>query len=245
MIVIPMAGLSKRFMSAGYAVPKYMLEADGKSLFFFAVNSFKRYFSTEEFLFVCLDVQGTPEFVESEARAMGIEKYRVVVLKKPTRGQAETVYLGVQEANVDVDQSLIIFNIDTFRPGFKFPHEFNVNKIDGYLETFVGSGKNWSNVLPSDRENYKVEITAEKQEISEFCCTGLYFWGKCSDFCSIFEGHVEKGLDAAQAGEFYIAPMYNDLIKKGGDVRYSVIDQSDVIFCGVPSEYEGFLKRFQ
>ena len=153
--------------------------------------------------------------------------------------------MGLQEAKVDTRESLVVFNIDTFRPGYQLPNDFDVNNIDGYLETFVGSGKNWSNVLPGDREYQKVEVTAEKEEISEFCCTGLYFWARCGDFCSIFEDQAAKGLEAAQAGEFYIAPMYNELINRGGDVRYSVIDKDDVTFCGVPTEYQDFLERFQ
>ena len=42
------------------------------------------------------------------------------------------------------------------------------------------------------------------------------------------------------ASEFYIAPMYNYLITNAKDVRYSVVNETDVIFCGIPEEYEAF-----
>ena len=47
MIVIPMAGMSRRFTEAGYTLPKYMLPAHQRSLFAHAVDSFRHYFKTE------------------------------------------------------------------------------------------------------------------------------------------------------------------------------------------------------
>ena len=237
-----MAGLSSRFKKAGYKLPKYMLEAHGKTLFAHSVLSFERYFSEEPFLFIALDVFDTKNFIEQECKALGIANYQIVILDKPTRGQAETVYLGVTHAGVKQNEDLLIFNIDTFRPGFKWPTEFDAKKTDGYLETFIGSGANWSNVLPLDTGLQTVKITAEKQEISEYCCTGLYYWRYCVDFCRIFENYQTTALENVQAGEYYIAPMYNDLINEGKDIRYSVIDSTKVIFCGVPDEYTEFLK---
>lgn len=243
MIVIPMAGLSSRFKKAGYELPKYMLEAHGKTLFAHSVSSFEHFFTQERFLFIALDVFDTKKFIEKECKALGIRDYQIIILNEPTRGQAETVYLGVTKAHVKADVDLLIFNIDTFRPGFKWPTQFDVKQTAGYLETFIGSGANWSNVLPANTQLQTVKLTAEKQEISEYCCTGLYYWRCCSDFCRIFEDYQSKNLDEVQAGEYYIAPMYNDLITAGKDIRYSVIGSNEVIFCGVPNEYAEFLKN--
>jgi hypothetical protein len=235
-----MAGLSSRFKKKGYKLPKYMLEANGKSLFAHSVLSFEHYFKSELFLFIALDVFNTKSFIKEQCKELGIERYQIIMLDQSTRGQAETLYLGLQKANVNEDESLIIFNIDTFRPGFVYPSEFDDSDIDGYLETFIGSGSNWSNVLPVVDGSNKVKLTAEKQEISQYCCTGLYYWRRSSDFCLIFESY--QSLSKTQGGEFYIAPMYNELISQGKDVRFTIIPDKDVIFCGVPDEYESFLK---
>ena len=241
MIIIPMAGLSSRFKKAGFDLPKYMLEAKGKTLFAHSVDSFNKYFSSEKFLFIALDVCGTAEFIKRECNELGLTNFEIVILDKPTRGQAETVYLGLKGISITPETSLTIFNIDTFRPGFSFPTDFNLSEVDGYLETFIGSGKNWSNVLPEAVGSNKAKQTAEKQEISELCCTGLYHFGKASDFIKIFEQDLLKDVAQLQGGEFYIAPMYNALIEQGADIRFSVIPQDEVIFCGVPDEYYGFI----
>ncbi|WP_341938851.1 glycosyltransferase family 2 protein [Marinimicrobium sp. C2-29] len=243
MIVIPMAGLSSRFKDAGYELPKYMLEAKGKTLFELSVDSFSKYFNSETFLFVALDVYDTSAFINQKCQKLGICDYTIVILDAPTRGQAETVYLGLNALSLRTDVSITIFNIDTFRPDFRYPKEFSIENVDGYLETFVGSGANWSNVLPEIEHGSRVVKTAEKQEISNYCCTGIYYWKSAKKFMALFESYQSRALDDVEAGEYYIAPMYNDLIADGGEVHFSVIDSSEVIFCGVPSEYVSFKKN--
>ena len=244
MIVIPMAGLSSRFKKAGYKVPKYKLEVNNKTLFEYSLESFEKYFKIETFLFIALQDDNIEEFINIRCKKMKILHYKIILLEKATKGQADTVFQGLENANVNKNESLLIFNIDTFRPNFTYPTNFSLDKIDGYLETFVGSGKNWSNVLPKNKEKQSVKLTAEKEEISKYCCTGLYFWKYCQDFCNIFKNYLNKPLDGFVNNELYIAPMYNDLIKLGKDVRYSVISSDDVIFCGVPEEYELFKESY-
>jgi len=240
MIVIPMAGQSLRFASAGYALPKYMLALAGHTLFEHSVSSFRKYFQTEHFLFIALN-GGFDEarFIIETAGSLGIDRMDTVILDRPTRGQAETVFLGLEQANIP-EQPIGIFNIDTFRPGFSFPEHFSLEKIDGYLETFLGTGANWSNVVPAG-DSDRVASTAEKQSISKFCCTGLYYWTSSGRFCDYFRETRKIPVQEIQGHEYYVAPMYNRLIADKGDVRFTVVERTDVIFCGTPGEYEALL----
>ncbi|MBJ2130616.1 capsular biosynthesis protein [Alteromonas sp. IB21] len=243
MIVIPMAGLSSRFSNAGFKLPKYMLEAHGLTLFEHSVLSFKHFFKSEKFLFICLNTHETVEFIHEKVNLLGISDYEIACLEMPTSGQAETVFLGLKKSEVDYNERIFIFNIDTFRPGFQLPKNFDVEKVDGYLETFLGSGSNWSNVVPSSLENFRVAMTAEKKELSKFCCTGLYMWKNSHLYFKAYQKLKNTPLSELDGKEHYIAPMYNYLIQAGGNVRFSVIDTSQVIFCGVPDEYNEFLLK--
>lgn len=240
MIVIPMAGLSSRFFKAGFDKPKYMLEAHGETLFEHAVNSFKAYFSSEHFLFIIRKDQGTKNFVEQQVSVIGIESYEVQELDEETRGQAETVYLGTQNY-ADEKESITIFNIDTFRPGFTYPND--VKKWDGYLEVFQGEGDNWSYVRPASNDSTQVIETAEKRRISELCCTGLYHFSSLKDYRESYLHYLSLPPEQWDKGELYVAPLYNYLIKKDNDIHYHLIERHDVIFCGVPKEYYQFLER--
>jgi len=240
MILIPMAGLSRRFSDAGYAMPKYMLQARGRSVFAHAVASFEAYFETLPFFFALRDVQGTADFVAAECRALGIRDARIVVLDAPTSGQAETVALGLERGSVPRSEPLTIFNIDTFRPGFRYPTGFDVTAIGGYLEVFRGSGANWSYVRPSAPGSDRVAETTEKVPISDLCCTGLYHFGSAGLFLDAYRPFRDGAAEAMGLKETYVAPMYNLLLREGRDIRYAVVDPDEVIFCGVPAEYEAF-----
>ena len=76
--VITMGGLSKRFLEAGYNTPKYALPLGNKTLFEFAVSSFKNYFKTDLFIFVVKSDGFAPEFVRKKIANLGIKSYDIV-----------------------------------------------------------------------------------------------------------------------------------------------------------------------
>ncbi|MCD9537588.1 glycosyltransferase family 2 protein [Photobacterium carnosum] len=239
MIVIPMAGLSSRFFNAGYTQPKYMLEAHNESLFDHAVNSFAALFETELFVFIIRDVYQTRQFVETRINALGIKQFHITVLNQETRGQAETVALGLTEINYQ--GPITIFNIDTFRPHFNYPDLTMLG--DGYLEVFEGSGDNWSFAKPEKIGSTQVIETAEKRPISNLCCTGLYYFADINDFHYAYNNYISQPISEWEKGELYVAPLYNALISKGKKIHYHQIDREQVIFCGVPQEYLDFLNQ--
>ncbi len=240
MIVIPMAGLSRRFAVAGYTIPKYMLPLRGKTVFARAVASFSALFDTEPFVFIARRVAETEEFLKSECDSLGIANARVVMLEQETAGQAETVEFGLRQAGVSEHSPITIFNIDTFREGFCYPQAQWFARSDGYLEVFRGTGANWSYVKPLECSSEPlVARTVEKQPISDLCCDGLYHFARIADYFSALA--VERRHPSMP--ELYVAPLYNHLIATGGKIHYDLIPEQALTFCGVPSEYEAVLNN--
>lgn len=235
MIVIPMAGLSQRFRDAGYDRPKYMLDLQGRSVFAHAVSSFERYFDTERFLFIVRDEAGTPDFVAREADALGIDRREIHVLPGPTRGQADTVAQGLARSEAGPDEPLTIFNIDTFRPGFRQPDEPWSATAAGWLEVMHGDDPGFSYALPDPAQaDQRVAATAEKRVISNLASTGLYGFARARLFTEAFAAERGRVTDA----ELYIAPLYTRLIAEGLAVHYRLVPAETVIFCGTPAQYE-------
>jgi hypothetical protein len=235
MIVIPMAGLSRRFTLAGYTLPKYMLPLQGRSVFAHAIGSFSTYFANTPFLFIARHVAGTEDFIQAECASLGIAEARIVMLDAETAGQAETVERGLDLAGAPDASPLTVFNIDTFRAGFSFPAGGWFPASDGYLEVFRGSGANWSYVGPAEgADEPLVARTTEKQPISDLCCDGLYHFARAGDF------RTALAAERAQPSlpELYVAPLYNHLIGAGRRIHYEVAAPGAIIFCGVPAEYE-------
>ena len=235
MIVLPMVGKSSRFFNAGYTRPKYELPVGDRFLLDWVLQSFWRYFSVEPFLFLVRSDYGAAEFVRRRVQASGIQQFEIIVFDHETRGQAETVYLGVSGA--PDDEPLYIFNIDTVH------FSFSIHPMDelcqGYLEVFKGMGNHWSFIEPLSE--YRVARTAEKQRISDLCSNGLYAFKNIAIFKEAFS--IAEAQNATTNGEFYIAPIYNHLIEKGYPISYKIVDIEDLGFCGTPIEYKNFVSR--
>ncbi len=232
MIVIPMAGLSSRFFNAGYTLPKYMLALDHQTVFEWSVSSFKKYFETDLFIFVVSDKFDTEVFVKSHAEKLGIKNFQIVKLSYDTKGQAHTVFLGLENT---ADDELFIFNIDSKLNNFvKMP---NYLDCDGYLEVFKGEGEHWSFV--ESGLNNTVKRTTEKNRISDLCSDGLYYF-KSSE---LFKEIVSKKLLEDSDEELYIAPLYNDYIARDKCIKFNLVDILDIDFCGTPQEYLETLEK--
>ena len=236
MFIIPMAGLSSRFFKAGYTKPKYQLDLNGESVFAWSVKSFAQYFKSDKFIFIYRDVYETKDFLEAEIKNLGITDYELVCLPEETLGQADTVYQGIK--HIKEDKEIYIFNIDSRIIDFVKPNW--VNECDGYLEVFKGEGDHWSFAMP-DGSSKKVIRTTEKERISDLCSDGLYYFKNKSVFEKLF-------LDAKHSGnttknEYYIAPLYNDLITQGKVVYYDLIPNDKILFCGTPDEYLALLNK--
>ena len=232
-----MAGLSSRFFKAGFEVPKYQLMIDDAYVFDLALKSFERYFVSELFVIVLRDCFDTRQFVEKRLQALNIKNYLIKVLDFETKGQAETVLLGIDTPEINDNESVFIFNIDTFRYDFIKP-DF-IDDCAGYLEVFRGNGEHWSFIEVND--NDQVIRTTEKQRISDLCSDGLYYFASKSLYIDLITQAKERKL--LVNNELYIAPIYNLLIEQGKEVRYHCIDNSEIDFCGTPDEYNYLLQN--
>lgn len=230
-----MAGLSSRFFKAGYTKPKYQLDLNGETVFAWSVCSFEKYFATDKFIFIYRDIYNTKTFLEKEIKKLGISNYELICLPKETLGQADTVYQGIK--NIDSDEEIYIFNIDSKIVNFTKPTW--VDKCDGYLEVFKGVGNHWSFAKPENENSRKVIRTTEKERISDLCSDGLYYFQKKSVFEKLFLDAKAKG--NTSKNEYYVAPLYNDLIAQQAIVYYDLIPKDKILFCGTPDEYQALL----
>ena len=233
-----MAGMSSRFEQAGFNIPKYMLHINNRSIFSLSLERFNKYFKKYNFVFIIRDIYDTKTFVEKECRDLGLVNFQIETLKKPTQGQAETVYKAINSLKLNKNESIMINNIDTFSKPYIFS-EIEL-RYDGFIEIFEGDGENWSFVETNKKSN-KVKRTTEKDRISNLCSSGLYYFKSCTDFCTAFEFSFQKSIK--NSGEYYIAPLYNLLIKKNKEIYIIPRKIDDFEFCGTPEELKVIIKN--
>lgn len=239
-IVITMGGLGSRFRKAGYTVPKYMIEAKGKTLFEWSLLSLTGYEDClDKYVFIAMqDENSDPEaFIRSKCAELGITNYEVIILDYLTDGQATTAMLASKYWNVD--NALLIYNIDTYVES----GEMNSAELkgDGFIPCFKAPGDHWSFVRLDDTGK-AVEIK-EKVRISDNCTLGAYYFKTCKLYEDLYNEFYsdESVLENIANREKYVAPLYDYLLSKGGEIYISDINPDKVHVLGTPEELQEFL----
>lgn len=230
-ILIPMAGLSSRFVEVGMA-PKYTLKVKPfETMFDFALKSFEQWFDTAKFIIVVKD-QYAMDFAKSHCDVLGIKDYNILNLGQTTRGQAETTYNGLCEYHLDdSDDTLMIFNVDSQRRNIKLPDD---DIWDTLFDAFYDEDTKpiWSFCKVDKNDN--VIKTAEKNKISHWCSTGLYVFRSAKLFSDAYsEAYQDSNYN------FYISSLYNNL--KGMTNRLLKCDKNDLDVIGTPEQYNEYI----
>jgi len=234
-IVITMAGLGSRFRKVGYNLPKYMIEAKGKTLLEWSLNSLVGFFdSNNHYFFIVQKKDNSSKFIKQICKKMDLPNTSIVEIEYTTKGQAETVMLA--ETYWNENEELLVYNIDTYIE----ENEMNSAQLkgDGFIPCFHASGDHWSFVkLNSSGEVIEIR---EKKRISDNCTVGAYYFKTAKLFSELYtELYIEQLHE--EAGEQYIAPMYDLLLKKGGKIYISNIPEDKVHVLGTPEELEIFV----
>lgn len=234
-IVITMAGLGSRFRKAGYNMPKFMLEVRGKTLFEWSMLSLIDYNKQLDvkYIFVVRKEDNARDFIMGKIVGMGIKNAEIVEIAELTDGQATSAMLA--KPYWREDDELVIYNIDTYiEPGVM---RYNDVSGDGYIPCFNAPGEHWSFVR-LDESGRAVEVR-EKQRISDNCTVGLYYFKSAMLYEKLYDEYYIDNVNI-EKNEKFIAPLYNYMIKKGMEVRVSVIPFEKVHVLGTPEEVEVF-----
>lgn len=236
-IIITMAGASSRFREAGYTVPKYMINAKGKTLFEWSMESLADYQShVGQYFFVVQKKDNASVFIRKAAEKLGIHKIEILELNALTDGQATTAMIAAQKC--PPNESILIYNIDTYVEAFEM--KYAEIHGDGYIPCFHADGNHWSFVRTDDA-NRAVEVR-EKLRISDNCTLGAYYFSSAALYMDLYQNyyiddfHMEKN-------EKYIAPLYNYMISKGLEVYIGNVNAKKVHVLGTPEELKIFVQE--
>lgn len=235
-IIITMAGLGTRFRKAGYNVPKYMIEAKGKTLFDWSLDSLVGYNAhAGKYIFVVRKEDNAGAFIREHCEKYGIHDIEIIEIDYMTDGQATTCMLAIPYCRAD--DAIMIYNIDTYVE----PYEMKFEDIsgDGYIPCFHADGDHWSFVKLDDNGN-AIEVR-EKVRISDNCTLGAYYFSSSKLYKELYEEYYSNN-DHMEKNEKYIAPLYNHMISKGMSVKISIVDFKKVHVLGTPEELKAFLE---
>jgi NDP-sugar pyrophosphorylase family protein len=225
-----MAGYGKRLESYARGVPKPYLNLAGKPSFIWALSSFdlscfsKITFITSRSIFEFQD----PILILKQTMRTEIDA-ECVILESVPNGQALSLREGLLRS--DVPTSFCVFNCDTVMERIDDEWLNQASGLDGALGVFPSTNPALSYVKVNST-NAVIE-TAEKEVISNWASSGLYWFKSKSTFLDL---NFESG---QYNQEVYIAPLYNQMINNGQHV--AAITNSNVFPIGTESEIEKFM----
>ena len=239
-IVIPMAGRGSRFQEAGYAFPKPLIDIRGKTMIEVVINNLKP--KTEhKFIFVCQKEHYEKYDLHNILKNATNNNFEVVLINGITAGAACTVLCA--KKYIDSNDELLIANSDQFI-------DFDINDFlkkarnkntDGLIMTFEASHPKWS-YARIDKNGLVLEV-AEKKVISNKATVGIYYFKKGSDFIKGVESMIKKNI--THNNEFYVCPVYNEIILSKKTIMTSDIDQQKMHGLGTPEDLEQFLEKLE
>jgi len=234
-IIVPLAGEGRSFKNAGYTFPKPLVEIRGKPMIQLAVENL----NTEgKFIFLVKEEHHTRYNLNYLLNLIA-PNCKIIIVNQPTRGAAETVLLAKE--HIDNDNPLVIANCDQFIEwnSNEFFYSMAADECDGGIVTFKSNHPKWS-YAKIGKEGF-VEEVAEKKPISDTATVGIYYYKKGSDFVKYAKQMIDKNINLN--GEFYVCPVYNEMISDSKKIRTFQIDQ--MWGLGTPEDLNHFLIKYE
>lgn len=235
-IVMPMAGLGSRFRDAGYSLPKPLIDVLGRPMYAWATESLPLDKSTRLIFILLASQPECPELTRDIQQRYAKHSPIVVTVPELTAGQAITVLRAKEFINND--EPCLIHNADTaFDVDHAWVEKAWHDRMDGALLVFNSNEKRWS----FSRENAAgfVDEVREKEVISTWASTGTYWFRRGADFVRMAESRLNAG--RREAAEYYVGPLYNDMIATGSKVKNYPIRK---LYCfGTPDDLTTTLKQ--
>ena len=234
-ILIPMAGEGSRFVKEGYTFPKPLIDVRGKPMIQSVVENLD--FDCEYvFLVRKKHIEQYSGLIDTLDRITN-GRFNYVAVDGLTEGAACTALLAEQYINND--EGLLIANSDQH---IEYERENfitlkSLTNTDAIVYTFNAVHPKWSFVKTNSR-GFVTEV-AEKRPISNIATCGIYWYRRGADFVRYAKQMIEK--DIRVNNEFYIAPVYNELIQDGKTLIPFYVHKMWGI--GTPEDLRYFLEK--
>lgn len=234
-IVIPMSGAGTSFIQAGFTFPKPLIDINGKPMIQLCLENLTPK-AEHKFILVYkkdYDKYSLHQIFSNTTKG----NFTAIPLVAPTQGALATVLNAVDYINNDSE--LIVANADQIidTPIDDFIKFARNSKADGVIMTFNSHHPRWS-YARVDKAGNVLEV-AEKTVISDQATVGIYYFKKGLDFVKAAFAMIEK--DIRFNNDFYVCPVFNEMILDGKKIINWEIKQSKMHGLGTPEDLSRYL----
>jgi NDP-sugar pyrophosphorylase family protein len=247
-IIIPMSGVGKRFIEAGYKDPKPLIIIEGKPIIEHVVNLFDK--DNDQYIFICNDKHLKETNMRNELLRIvpNCRIYEVSVdnRKGPVDAIMQIAYKELLD-NDDDKEGVIISYCDygTVWDYTSFKKDIKTRQLDGSIPSYIGFHPH---MLGSDNyafikeENNELISIQEKKpftdnKLNEYASNGTYYYKSGEIIKKYFQKLIDKNINTN--GEFYCSMVYN-LMKEDG-LKIGIFEIEKMLQWGTPKDLEEYL----
>lgn len=236
-IVVPMAGLGSRFAKAGFALPKPLIPVHSVPMIQLVIANITPAVP-HRFIFICQN-QHIAEYDLRTKLANWAPGCETIGIDGQTDGAACTVLAA--RTLIDDTSPLMIANSDQFVDCEidDYLDDISGRGLDGLIMTMWADDPKWS-YAAINAQGHATEVV-EKQVISNHATVGIYNFRSGRAFVAAADAMIAA--DLRVNGEFYVAPVYNQMIAAGARIGVHDIGSvgAGMYGLGIPSDLEAFL----
>ena len=246
-IVIPMSGFGERFRRAGYAVPKPLIEVDGKPIIGHVIDLFP---GETDFIFICNeDHLANPDYRMAQILEELCPTGRVVGIPAHKLGpifavhQVEHLLDPARPVIVNYCDFTCYWNWDHFKsfvaktacagaiPAYKgfHPHTLGTTNYAYIKEVEMPGGDGEGSGWVADIQE-KQPYTDNRME--EFASSGTYYFASAKIMGDAFKQTMDQDLNVG--GEFYVSLAYKPMLAEGK--RVAVYPLQHFMQWGTPDD---------
>ena len=245
-LVLPMAGAGSRFSTKGYAKPKPLLDVCGLPMIIQAVNCLP---ATSKKVFICLNEHSTKYGVQKTLMD-AYTNCEIVTIDGVTEGQACTTEIGINQARLNLDESILISACDNgvYYNKTKYQELLNDESIDIIVWTFRNNPTSRNNPhmyawLETDDCDNVLNVSCKKFKNcihnlqTSHVIIGTMFFRKAQYFMDGLRMNYQENIRSNN--EYYVDDVLNQNIKCG--LKVKVFEVDNYICWGTPDDYETYL----
>lgn len=233
-----MAGAGSRFAKAGFKIPKPLIPVRGIPMIRLVIENVRPQ-RDHRFIFVVQQAHARDYGLEEQFRTWAGSNADVACVDGLTEGAACTVLAAAQLINPQ--EPLMIVNSDQWVDVSIDDYLQRADYFqDGLIMTMQADDPKWS-YAGLDTKGHVTHVV-EKEVISDMATVGIYNFARGADFVSGAKEMIEA--NERVNGEFYVAPVYNQLIRRGAQIgTYSIGTEANGMYgLGIPADLKLFLQ---
>ncbi len=247
-IIIPMSGMGKRFVEAGYRIPKPLIAVDEKPIIEHICNLFP---DESKFTFICnskhlaeTNMRQVLQNIKSQSNIVEIQNHK----KGP-------VYAVSLVKDLIEDDEEVIVNYCDFGTYWNYQDFLNHTRnrnADAAIPAYKGFHPhmlgNTNYAFIREKKQWMLEIKEKEpftnNRMDEYASNGTYYFKKGAYVKKYFQELIDKNINLE--GEYYVSLIYNLLVEDG--LKVSIYNIQHMLQWGAPQdleEYKNWSKYFK